>query len=85
MEKTDRGFNIDKFTDLYGAPCSVQESSLATQSAIWFGVEDTSHGGFQDYGRMHLSQHTVQHLLPTLQYFAEHGVLLGEKNEHVGR
>lgn len=28
------------FTDLYGVECSVQESSLATDHAIWLGVND---------------------------------------------
>lgn len=35
--KTQRGFRVDEFVDLYGAECSLQESSLATESAIWFG------------------------------------------------
>lgn len=42
MEKTkiNRGFDLIEFIDLYGLPCSLQESSLATESAIWLGVSD---------------------------------------------
>ena len=38
--KTSRGFALAEFTDLYGAKCSIQKSSLATDDAIWFGVDD---------------------------------------------
>lgn len=38
--KTARGFELGKFTDLYGASCSVQASSLATEPAIWLGTND---------------------------------------------
>jgi hypothetical protein len=40
LEKTERGFKNGKFTDRYGAKCSIQESSLATEDAIWLGVDD---------------------------------------------
>ena len=40
MAKTDRGFELGKFTDRYGTECSIQESSLATEAAIWLGVDD---------------------------------------------
>jgi len=39
-EKTCRGFSLNKFTDRYGDECSIQKSSLATEDAIWFGVDD---------------------------------------------
>ena len=38
--KTHRGFTLYKFTDRYGAECSVQKSSLATEECIWLGVDD---------------------------------------------
>jgi len=40
MEKTttQRGFDITNFKDLYDNDCSLQESSLATQAAIWLGI-----------------------------------------------
>ena len=31
-----------EFTDLYGSECSLQKSSLASQDAIWIGVQDAS-------------------------------------------
>jgi hypothetical protein len=41
IKKTNRGFEYTKFVDLYGFKCSLQKSSLATEDAIWFGVDDT--------------------------------------------
>ena len=38
--KTHRGFALGEFIDLYGAKCSIQKSSLATDDAIWFGIDD---------------------------------------------
>lgn len=40
LSKTQRGFVHGKFEDLYGAKCSIQASSLASESAIWLGVDD---------------------------------------------
>jgi len=40
IQKTSRGFAFGKFTDLYGKKCSLQKSSLATDNAIWFGIDD---------------------------------------------
>lgn len=40
MEINARGFMFKRFTDRYGAECSIQESSLATEAAIWLGVDD---------------------------------------------
>ena len=37
---TERGFRIERFLDRYGSKCSLQKSSLATEDAIWFGVDD---------------------------------------------
>jgi hypothetical protein len=42
IEKTERGFSILNFTDRYGSKCSLQKSSLATEDAIWFGVDDAN-------------------------------------------
>jgi hypothetical protein len=41
-EYTHRGFAIYHFDDLYGAKCSLQKSSLATDDAIWLGVDDAN-------------------------------------------
>lgn len=38
--KTNRGFALCTFTDLYGAQCSIQKSSLADDDAILFGIDD---------------------------------------------
>ena len=39
-EKTERGFGVVNFKDIYGADCSFQESSLATKRACWLGGEE---------------------------------------------
>lgn len=41
LKPTSRGFMVGEFTDRYGVPCSIQESSLATESALWLGVADS--------------------------------------------
>lgn len=64
--KTQRGFTLIKFEDLYSQKCSLQKSSLATEDAIWFGVHDQ---------RMHLSREQVKELLPFLIQFTEIGDL----------
>ena len=38
--KTERGFGLIEFKDRYGSKCSIQKSSLATEDAIWFGIDD---------------------------------------------
>lgn len=48
MEKTNRGFHIKKFKDLYGEECSIQHSSLATDDAIWLGVDNPELVVFED-------------------------------------
>lgn len=40
FKTTARGFTYGTFTDLYGAECSIQNSSLATDDAIWLGIDD---------------------------------------------
>jgi hypothetical protein len=40
IEKTERGFSIIKFRDRYDKNCSIQKSSLATDDAIWFGIDE---------------------------------------------
>ena len=47
VEKTARGFEVLKFKDLYGAPCSLQASSLAEYekpgtSAVWLGPDSAN-------------------------------------------
>lgn len=38
-ETTDRGFKLVIFEDLYKEKCSIQQSSIATEHAIWFGID----------------------------------------------
>lgn len=66
--ETDRGLKFIEFTDCNDRVCSLQESSLATNTAIWFGA--SGHGT-----RMHLTQRQVCALLPFLKHFEEHGKL----------
>lgn len=37
---TNRGFQKTEFEDFHGVKCSIQESSMATDDAIWLGIED---------------------------------------------
>ena len=39
-DTTSRGFGRLEFDDLYGKRCSLQDSSLAGEAAIWFGIND---------------------------------------------
>lgn len=38
--RTSRGFTHMGFEDLYGEGCSLQMSSLATQAAVWLGIDN---------------------------------------------
>lgn len=40
LETTSRGFALGTFRDRGGHECSIQKSSLATEDAIWLGVND---------------------------------------------
>ena len=89
MEKTERGFAIEKFTDRYGAKCSIQKSSLAFEDCIWIGIDTPdpkimSSEGWMPYelpkevlinSRMHLTREMVVELLPALIKFAKTGNL----------
>lgn len=55
--RSDRGFGRVEFCDKYGSQCSLQDSSLATEPAIWLGVNEvkvqvldrTKGGGWQEH------------------------------------
>lgn len=83
IEKSGRGFKYVSFTDLYGSECSLQESSLATDRAIWLGVDRPSPSYRMDKTavRMHLNQEQVKDLLPLLQKFVKTGRLSDEGNK----
>ncbi len=86
--KTNRGFGLFDFKDKYGRECSLQDSSLASEPAIWFGIDNANPkilkkgSGWVPFSvpddvhfttRMHLTQEQVKALLPILTYFAETG------------
>ena len=90
FNKTSRGFSFWEFKDAYKMKCSIQKSSLATEDAIWFGVDDTQPRvmipgkGWTPYeipeevlisSRMHLTQDQVKDILPILEHFAKTGDL----------
>lgn len=66
--ETQRGFVLGEFRDLYGQECSLQESSSAEYTAIWFGV-----GGC----RMHLTIDQVRGLIEILRTWADDDKPLG--------
>lgn len=79
IRKTERGFKIGEFTDLDGKPCSLQESSLATEAAVWFGVQDATpmcNGKPVEFpkntlftSRMHLTTRLVRMILRRFKKF----------------
>ena len=69
IEKTERGFELIEFKDIYGSECSLQQSSLAIYEkpgtgAIWFGREDN---------RMHIDFELMKKLLPYLENWVKGG------------
>lgn len=87
---TNRGFERLEFTDLYGVDCSLQESSLATDEAVWLGCSQPNMKKLVQFEgwvpvempenhqvttRMHLNREQVAALLPHLQRFVETGEL----------
>jgi len=69
--KTNRGFAVVEFIDRYGVPSSIQKSSLATEDAIWFGID----GPDNICTRMSLTREQVKALLPVLKHFVKTGEL----------
>lgn len=77
LHPTGRGFAKAEFMDRYGKPCSIQESSLATEACIWLGCEhETVDADGSPIGaRMHLTQAMAAELIPLLQRFVDTGEL----------
>lgn len=90
IKHTDRGFGRTEFLDRNGVSCSLQESSLATEEAIWLGCNNANPRvlipgqswqpvempeGFIANTRMHLTRDMVRDLLPHLQRFVDEGTL----------
>ena len=93
IHTTPRGFTRIEFTDRYGVQCSLQESSLASEAAIWFGCNDPNPQvcvpgqgwtpvplpeGTVCNDRMHLTVEMVKELMPLLQRFVDTGYLNAE-------
>ena len=72
-EVADRGFFGYEFKDLYGQKCTIQESSLATDDAIWLGVTIDFDGKHVEHGRMHLNREMAIKLMAKLAVFIEDG------------
>ena len=73
---TARGFLRADFTDLYDVECSIQESSLATDNAIWLGrIGWYEEPPWKRWYWMHLNREQVAMLIPVLEYFVENGHL----------
>jgi hypothetical protein len=69
VRHTQRGFEIVEFHDIYDAPCSLQQSSLAGAAvpggfAVWLGVGEH---------RMHLDADLVEELISLLQNWIHTG------------
>lgn len=75
IRKTSRGFRRADFKDLYGAECSIQESSLMTDDAIWLGCDEGSHHLGACSARMHLDRERAAQIIKLLQHFVETGAL----------
>lgn len=75
MATTARGFAVGAFLDDYGAKCSIQKSSLATEDCIWLGMDEGQHVDGHCCARMHLTRAMVRRLLPALEHFAATGDL----------
>lgn len=80
--QTSRGFTHADFTDIYGEACSIQDSSLATDDAIWLGIDHINAEHMASFAgvdprklpaRMHLSRELAAELIPLLQRFVDTG------------
>ena len=78
FRRTGRGFLRGVFADRYGAACSIQKSSLATEDCIWLGCDHEATDpttGERIGARMHLTREMAADLLPHLLRFIETGDL----------
>ena len=78
FRKTDRGFTIGEFKDVYGVPCSIQASSSAMREAIWLGCDKAEKDhvtGLYVSPRMHIDRPLARRLAALLQRFADTGEL----------
>jgi hypothetical protein len=75
FQVTKVGSLLGKFTDRYGAQCSLQESSYQEELCLWVGVEVDAMGEANPNGRMHITQDQARELAEALLYFANEGGL----------
>ena len=77
LKPTERGFMRGEFVDRFGAKCSIQKSSMATEDCIWLGCdhEIVDQHGNQCGARMHLTREMAMDLVTHLQHFIETGDL----------
>ena len=75
FESTRGGALVGKFTDRYGAACSLQESSYQEEDCAWLGVEIDCMGEPLQNARMHLTRDLARKLAEALLYFATEGTL----------
>lgn len=85
--QTDRGFARGDFVDRYHQKCSIQDSSLAAEAAVWLGVDfgipkkPGEEGKEKIHNRMHLTQDMARELAAVLLHFAEHGTITSPSTE----
>lgn len=75
---TRPGFARGKFKDRYGADCSIQKSSLASENCVWLGCDHETLDpttGERCGARMHLTQELAADLIPLLEHFVATGEL----------
>lgn len=75
IQTTERGFRRMDFKDRNGESCSIQESSIATESCLWLGCDHGTHHMGSCMARMHLTQELAAELIPLLQHFVDSGEL----------
>lgn len=77
--KTSRHFGRIDFKDANGEPCNIQKSSLATEDAIWLGLNQpkviAAVDGYVRTSRMHLTLDDARRLIGVLQVFVATGEL----------
>lgn len=89
IDKTERGFEIIKFTDHNNASCSLQQSSAILDdegagnpgsSLIWLGCDKNAppHLGHEMSPRMHLTREQVESLLDMLTNWLNTGLFSEE-------
>jgi hypothetical protein len=83
VKTTARGFELIEFVDIYGAECSLQASSLATEDALWLGCDNDAglHHVTKERmsPRMHLNKDQVKALVRHLRSWLRTGSFGKEK------